>query len=230
MLLDVTLPEELLPHGEKREAALIPVSVAPGTSGQWTANAGDSNPGLRVTYVLAGTITVQVKGPAELIRFGHAPASVAAGAEVALEPDDALIGRVETAFAYANVGTEAVELMSWTLTDHSTNTVPVPEGWAFPHNRSHMGIVSVPQGSLRLRLRRVDLAEGGAVPAPAAGGLQFAAPLAANQAGTPVAGVLGNTSDGAIRNLGKEAITLYVLTLEPAGGDEGTPMPAARTT
>jgi hypothetical protein len=185
---------------------------------------------LRVTYVLTGTITVQGEGPAELIRFGHAPASVAAGAEIALEPDDALIGRVETAFGYSNVGPEAVELMSWTLSDHSTNTVPVPADWAFPNNRFHLSIVSVPPGSLRLRLRWVDVAEGGAVPAPAAGGLQFTAPLAANQAGTPVAAVLGNTSDGAIRNLGKEAITLYVLTLEPPGGNEGTPTPAARTT
>lgn len=175
-----------------------------------------------------GTITVLVEGPAELIRFGRAPASVAAGAEIALEPADALIGRVETAFGYSNVGPEAVELMSWTLSDDSSNTVPVPTDWAFPNNRFHLSIVSVPPGSLRLR--RVAVAEGGAVPAPAAGSLQFAAPLAANQAGTPVAAVLGNTSDGAICNLGKEAITLYVLTLEPAGGNEGTPTPAARTT
>lgn len=142
-----------------------------------------------------------------------------ADATLALEPGDAWISRIETGFGFENPGTEPTVLVSWILSEPTTFVAPFPAGWQFHHDYS-VHTVSVPPGAVTLRLHRVTVAPGDSLPAPGGGRFQFAVALPTNAAGTPVVSILGTTSDGAIQNLGREAITLYVLTMGPAAASD----------
>ena len=83
----------------------------------------------------------------------------------------------------------------------------------------------LPQGAGRLRLRRIELAAEEEF-APPPGTLQLAVTLPENAAGTPTSSFIGHrtTMNGsAIRNVGSEPTTVYVITLEPAATGTATP-------
>ena len=87
-------------------------------------------------------------------------------------------------------------------------------------------LISPIEGPARLRLRRIELAAGAGVPPVASGSLQFRVQLPDNAAGTPVASTVGKQLDDTLSNSGSDAVTVYVVTLEPLG-PTSTPVTAS---
>jgi hypothetical protein len=224
-LLQVTIPADALPHGEGVSSGLAHFSIPPGTRSTWEPYCC---PGPMVEYVLEGTYTVRAEAAIQLVRADGTVEEVPAGTEVVLGPGDGLISRNETVVEAANTGATPVELLNWVLIEKGDFGGHSLLGWV-DHMADVQGPLAVPAGPATLLLRRVELAPDATFPAPAAGTLRFGVTLPNNAAGTPVAADLGQQSDGTIRTVGAEAITIYILTLEPAGGATGSPVASSPT-
>ena len=213
-LLAVELPAEALPRGAQVSAGLSFVELPPGHEAAWTASAAAPYPGLRVEYLVEGNYALRPETAVRVVRADGIDEAVPGGAEVLLTPGDAFVSRADAAFQETNPGAVPAKLLSWVLLDGAQRAAPGPgirmESPLAVHERT-----AVPAGPAALRLREVDLAPDATLPAPA-GALQ----IAATERGAPSVG-LG--SDGAVTNPGREAATVYVLTLEPAGGAVASP-------
>lgn len=230
VLLTLPLAAGALPGGEHLIGGLNHIVMPPAGTTTWEASRGTSFPGLRVDYVLTGTYTVQVAGPAQVLRAGvGTPEAVPVDTAVTLGPGDAVAFANDTTATYANPGSTPVEVLFWILFDGSSGgytTDPIPPGWIISDVDVQTTGLIVPTGSATLRVRRVELAAGAVVPAPPSGTLQFRVALPATfAAGTPspFAYLLDRPSDGSIRNGNRQAISVCILTLESGGRQEGTP-------
>ena len=235
-LLEVTLPADALPRGAGVVAGLAHFTVPPGTRSAWLGSRPPACcPGPLVEYVLAGSYTVRAEAAIRVVRADGTAAEAPAGATVVLGAGDGLVSRNETAVEAANAGAAPVELLGWALIDDPTasfgghylggwsvHAVDVRSGEEGPFG------VRVPTGAAAVRLQRIELAPGAAVPPPPAG-TRFAVTLPENAAGTPVAASLAKRSDGTFVNAGGEILTLYALTLEPTDAGPGTPGAATPT-
>jgi hypothetical protein len=223
-LLEVMIPMELLPQGERVTAELDHVTSPPGSTASWQGLNSANWPGLRVHYVLEGTLTVRAEGASQVVRAdaGAMPEDVPAGTEVALGPGDSWIARNEIPYEAMNTSEAPTDLLLWVLASvedpDAFSYVPVPGTWE-AHNFVAFPLgVEVPAGPASLRIRRVELPVKGRVPAPP-DGLQYGVTL------TPVIGPsVGNLPDGRLVNLGRKAATVYVLTLESSAEAAGTPV------
>jgi hypothetical protein len=231
-LLEMMIPAELLPGGEAIMGGLNHISWSAGDTATWNASRGANNPGLRFEYLLEGSYTVEVDGPAQLLRAGSgAPEAVPANAEVALGPGDALAFANDVGATYKKPEGTEVELLFWILFDASKgaySTDPIPPAWIITDLDLQTEGLSALGGPAMLRLRRVELAEEADYPPTASGAMQFSVGLTAESAaGTPVpAPVFARSNDGSIHNYARRA-TVVVLTLEPAE-DTRTPPPWRR--
>lgn len=222
-LLEVTLPAELLPQGERVTAELDHVTSPPGSTANWQGLDSANWLGLRVHYVLDGTLAVRAEGASEVVRAGEAAMveDVPAGTEVALGPGDTWIARNELPYEATNTSEAPTDLLLWVLANvedlDAFSYVPVPGTWE-AHNFVAFPLgVKVPAGPATLRIRRVELPVKGRVPAPP-DGLQYGVTL------TPAIGpAVGNLPDGRLVNLGRKALTVYVLSLESGRAGAGTP-------
>jgi len=216
-LVTITLPAAAVPRGEGIGGGLNHDTLFPGTQSTWTSLPDACCPELRLEYVLEGTYTVRAEGTVQILRSGSggAPETVPARTEVILGPGDALVSSTETAFDGANTGTTPTELLFWILTDANYPTGPIPAGW-IAHNTDVQDQLAVPAGPATLRLRRVELAPDATLPTPP-GALLFAVMLP----GTPQ---VGRLPDGSVINVNRETVEVYVVTLEPAGPGDGTPL------
>jgi hypothetical protein len=215
-LLSVAISAEELPRSDRIFAGLAHVTIPAGLISTWEGDNTNCCPGLRIDYVLAGDMTVQATGPMRVVPANREPRTVPAGTEVVLEAGDAVVLAYQITATFANPDASPVEVLDWIVTDDSGSysVSGVPPEWQVHHvdNRER---VDMPPGSATVRLRRVELPGLAELPVPP-NSLQFAVTLPANDAGTPTSSSIGSGSDGEVRNVGREAVTAYVLTLEPA--------------
>lgn len=184
-------------------------------------------PSLRLEYVLEGSYVVRADGPLQLARAGSGTlADVPPGTEVVLSPGDATVAPPTTATEYANPGSTPAELLMWTAWAQDGLGGDLLPGWTIRDYEVLDG-VALPTGPSRLRLRRVEVPPDGVIPAAPAG-IQLSVSVPRNAAGERVSPEMLHTQgDGSVRNVGRHALTAYVVTLEPVGGAAapGTPGP-----
>ncbi len=226
LLLDIVLPAEAFPPGGPIGigTGIVRNTIPPGTRSTWEPTCC---PGPYVEYVIAGEYRVRAEAVLSLIHAGGTAEEVPAGTEVVLRPGDALISRNETVVEAANTGTETVELLTWVLVEDLKATYGghVLPSWGNV-DPDVQTLISPMEGPARLRLQRIELAAGAGVPPVASGSLQFRVQLPENAAGTPVASTVGKQLDDTLYNSGSDAVTLYVVTLEPLG-PAATPVAAS---
>jgi hypothetical protein len=220
-LLDLPIPEELIPRGDSLGSGLGHETIPPGTTATWDL------PALHVEYVIGGTFTVRSTGPMQIVRAGGGGEleSVRSGTDVTLGPGDAMIAPRETTSDYTNPGPTAAEILTWNMHEGASGTTSVPPNEWVSHDVDVSPQPPLPPGPGRLRLRRIELVPKEEL-APRPGTQQFAVTLPENAAGTPRPGSIERRitrSGAAFRNFGSEPVTVYVVTLEPAAMETATP-------
>jgi hypothetical protein len=220
-LLDLPIPEAMIPRSDPLGSGLGHETIPPGTTATWDL------PALHVEYVISGTLTVRSTGPMQIVRAGGSgePESVPSGTEITLEPGDAVIAPRETTSDYTNPGPAPAEILTWSMHEGATGAASVPPNEWVTHDVDTSAQPPLPAGAGRLRLRRIELAPKEEL-APPPGTLQFAVALPENAAGTPIPGSVEyrvSRSGAAIRNFGSEPTTVYVFTLEPAAAGAAPP-------
>lgn len=226
-LLDVALPAQLLPQGERVSGEYSQVISPPGSTGSWRAIDSAGQSGLRVYFVQDGTLTMQAEGPSQVVRAGTSSLEdVPSGDVITLVSGDAWIARNETPVDAVNPTEAATKLLVWVLVNIEDSAgfmnASVPGNWQEVYNRlgDPPGVV-VPAAPARLRIRLVELPVKGRLPV-LEGSLQYALSLPTNQEGTPVVGPsIGNLTDGEITNIGRKPAQAYVLSLEPSATNDG---------
>jgi hypothetical protein len=175
-------------------------------------------PGPQITHVVAGELTVRVDGPLTVYRGGGIGAKeerVPLGTEVVLQPGDTAVYAYDSPAEYANLGTTLVRTVGGEL------GVGVVPGAAVPLTFIDFGekypLPALPPGPVRATIVQVTLPPDGLFPAPPAGSLR----LAVGESDIS----LGENSDGSLRNINPQEVTVYVLTLTPAGEEASTPTP-----
>ncbi|MCA9878787.1 MAG: hypothetical protein KC442_13430, partial [Thermomicrobiales bacterium] len=141
---------------------------------------------------------------------------VPAGSEAVLGPGDTRISRNETAFEAANDGTTPVELLLGFMIADTTYREPVPTGWVIPpgtwesvdFNSSKRFLAPAELVDYQLRLRKLTLGPHATSELPPGSYAQIGITL------DPKAPI-GRPSDGTLRNLGDDTVTVHALTLEP---------------
>jgi hypothetical protein len=220
-LLDLPIPNEMIPRGDAIGSGLGHETIPPGTTATWDL------PALHVEYVISGTVTVRSTRPSQVVRAGGGgePESVQSGTEITLEPGDAMMAPRETTSDYTNPGPAPAEILTWSMHEGASFTISPPPGEWVSHDVDVSAQPPFPAGAGRLRLRRIELAPKEEL-APPPGTLQFAVTLPENAAGTPTPGSIEHRisrSGAAIRNFGSQPTTVYVVTLEPAAAGTATP-------
>ena len=198
-------------------------TIAPGHRSTWDPYCC---PGPMLEYVLAGTYTVRAEAPIQIIRADGTSETVPAGVEVTLGPGDALISRNETVVEAANTGADTVHLINWTLIENTEDAGfygHLLPGWT-NNDPDVKGASSLGDGPVTVTVRRVELSPGATFSPNVNGVFQFTVPMPQNAAGTPVASYAVREADGSIRIVGKDAFTIYMLTLEPSGVEAGSPV------
>jgi hypothetical protein len=220
-LLDLPIPNEMIPRGDTLGSGLGHETIPPGTTATW------DSPTLHVEYVISGTFTVRSTGPMQIVRTGGGgePEAVPSGTEITLGPGDAMVTPRETTSHYANPGPTPAEILTWSMNEGaSVASGPTPDDW-ITHDVDVSQQPPFPAGEGRLRLRRIELAPKEEL-TPPPGALQFGVTLPENAAGTPTPGSIErriSRGGAAIRNFGSEPTTVYVFTLEPAAAGTATP-------
>jgi hypothetical protein len=132
-----------------------------------------------------------------------------------LQPGDTAVYAYDTPAEYANLGTTPVRAVGGEL------GVGVMPGAAVPLTFIDYGekypLPPLPPGPVQATIVRATLPPDGLSPAPPTGSLT----LAVGESDIS----LGENSDGSLRNINPREVTIYVLTLTPAGEAIGTPTP-----
>ena len=136
-LAAITLPAGAVPS--KVAGAFGLYRVPPGTASTWEFT-GAAGP--RLTYVLAGSYTVQVDARTLVLRGGaDMPQEIPAGETILLEAGDALLSRLDDAISARNGDRATVELLDGVLYEgvvlHNRN--PIPPRLGLPRRRHHLG-------------------------------------------------------------------------------------------
>jgi quercetin dioxygenase-like cupin family protein len=210
-----TLPAEMIPTAPgDRTFNVWHVELEPGARVPITGQL----PGPQITHVVAGELTVRVDGPLRVYRGGGIGAKeeqVPPGTEVVLQPGDTAVYAYDSPAEYANLGTTPVHLVGGEL------GVGVMPGAAVPLTFIDYGekypLPALPPGPVRATIVQAALPPDGLFPAPPAGSLR----LAVGESEIS----LGENSDGSLRNINPQEVTVYVLTLTPAGEVASTPTP-----
>ena len=228
-LLELTIPPELLPQGERITSDLVYVTSPPGSTGIWQEIDGGDWPGLRIHYVLDGSLRVRAEGAAQVVRVGERSTleDVPAGMEVGLGPGDAWIARNEIPFEAVNASAAPAHLLMWVAANiedpKEFNLLPGPGTWFLDDEDALPPGVVMPAGPARLRIRLLELPVEGRLPS-APGAIQHAVRPPTNAAGTPVVDPsLGTLRNGTVVNIGRKPVTAYVLSLEPLEAEMSTP-------
>lgn len=208
-LLSLTLTSDLFPPDVWESAVLVNATIPPHTQGAWPGMESRCCSGVRIDYVAQGNVTIRADGDVQVVWAGGRLEAIRAGRELALGPGDTLITPRDIPFVNANSGDEPVRLIGWILdageawqTEVSNwrrnSSADPPPSEDFP----------IDPDAITLTLRQVEIPAGGDVPATP-GALRFIASL-------DPATMLGERSDGTVRNVGSATATAYVLTMEPA--------------
>ena len=88
-LLEITIPPDLLPQGDRILSELIYITAPGGSTASWQEIHYADWPGLRVHHLLIGSLSVRAEGAAQVVRAGGASVEdVPAGVEAVLRPGD----------------------------------------------------------------------------------------------------------------------------------------------
>jgi hypothetical protein len=214
MLVAIFVPADLVPTGSAVIWELAHIVVAPNSEGMWTAAAGACCPGLRFDYVVDGSYAARSDGPAQVVRIGATGAEeVPPGTEVVLGPGEALISRNEFAFSSLNREATPAHLVSLFFTDGGYSAGAYPANWT-QYDLDMQAPPSIPGGPKVLRLQRVFLPPGTTLAPPSRAVGELSVTLADDAL---VSKLRTETTLPSVRNYGTEPVTVYVLTLEPAG-------------
>ena len=232
-LLAVTLPAALLPQGDRVAAEISHVTSPPESTGTWRAIDGVDQPGLRILFVMDGTLTLRADGPAQVVRAEGAETlgDVPTGIAVTLHTGDTWLGRNETPWEAVNPSATPAELLLWAVANLEDPTAlalnRTPGTWELRNYVATPPGVTVPLAPATLRIRLVALPVKSRLAAPL-NGLQSGLPVFANAEGTPVVGPsIGNLPDGRVVNIGRKPALGYVVTLESGQEREGNALATA---
>jgi hypothetical protein len=178
--------------------------------------------GARLNYVLSGSYTVR-GGAMQVLRHGASSwEEVPAGTEITLEQGDALLSRMEDPFDTLNPSQEPATILDGVLFGGDPGTDPVPAessgvpAWRYLDQDIWFYPVSVPNGPVTLEIRKEIVPTGGDIPLPDGAVMQLG--VALDEEALAV-----TNQDFSIDNLDQEPLTLYLLTLAPAG-ENGAPV------
>jgi hypothetical protein len=220
-LAAITLPTGAIPSqiGGGLNHNTIPAGTSSSTDSTWISTCCT---GLRLDYVLTGSFTMRNEGPVQLLPAGTSTwETITAKTEITLNPGDAILLRMQDAFAAENTNATPVELVEGVLFEGTVNDDPIPQGWVYHDHDIVHRLIPVPSRPVTLRLLEATLDPGAALPLPPGAVLQLAVTL-------DTQATVGTRGDFDKRNLGKAPVALYVLTLEPAEvgvPPGGTPSP-----
>ncbi len=217
----ITLPPGAMPSqiGGGLNHYTIPAGTRSSTDATWVSTCCT---GLRLDYVLSGSFTLRSAGPVQLLPAGMSTwETITAQTEITLNPGDAVLVRMQDAFAAENANATPVELVEGGLFAGTVNDDPIPHGWVYHDQDILSRLIPVPSGPVTVRLHEATLEPGAALELPLGALLQLAVTLDEHA-------TVGTRGDFDTRNLGKAPVALYVLTLEPAAvgpPPAGTPAP-----
>lgn len=225
-LLDVIIPEEQLPRGE-RVSSIFEYATSPaGSTGRWLPANSAGQPGLRVHHMVEGSTIVRADDASQVVRAGGStPEDVAAGAEVTLQAGDTWIARNETAFDAVNPNDTPARVLIWVLANvedpGAVLNYPVPSTWTednYTLDQPAPGApgLGIPTGSIRLRIQRIELEPKESYPPPAQG-LQYGLASPFKPDGSPIIGPsVAAQPSGKVVNVGRKPATAYVLNIASA--------------
>jgi len=228
-LLEITISPDLLPQGDRILSELMYITAPGGSTGSWREENGVDWPGLRVHHLLTGTLSVRAEGAAQVVRAGGASVEdVPAGMEVVLGPGDTWLARNEIPFEAVNTSASPTHLLLWVAAnnEHPTELVrdAFPGAWFFGDMNPLPQGVEVPPGPVTLRIRRIELPVEGRV-AAIPGAIQHAVRPPTNMEGTPVVDPsVGVLPSGAVVNIGRKPVPVYILSLESSEAGAGPPV------
>jgi hypothetical protein len=206
-------------------------TVPPGASSNWEPGNFSASccTGPRLDYVLSGNLTMRNVAPTQLQRAGSTTwEEIPSDTEIVLGPGDALLSRMEAVFAAANRGTTPVEVLDSVIFSGHVDIDPIPDGWLY-HSARDQDIIfnprSAPDVPMALRLQRTTLAPDAYLPIPADAVAQLLISLdtRAMLAIFPNPDPHDTQNTGARyvkKHVGPEPVSVYVLTLEPAGAGQ----------
>ena len=217
-VVKILLPEALLVRGDGLGFGLSHDVIPPASES--TSRGGY----LRIEHVFQGTVSVRSEGATQVVWAGGSGVAepVPTGAEVTLDPGDTLIAPRAASTAYRNAAATPVDLVTWGMSvnpESSSNQTPL--GWV-SHDIDLRPDSSLPPGPVEWSLRRVELAAGAELAAPMGALHQFAVSVPPSGSGAGPAVTIGREEDDMFVNAGRNAATLYVVTLEPAAATTPT--------
>lgn len=236
-LLYITIPPELLPQGARITSEFSYLTMPAGSKGRWQGLARVDWRGLRMHYVIDGSLVIRADDAAWVWQAGAqgTPEEAPAGTEVELGPGDTWMARNETAYEIRNTTGAPTQFLSWILANiadpNNAYIYLEPGPWTIDFTDPlPPGIVA--PAAATLRIRQLELPVAGRLPATPGAILQQGVRPPTNTAGTPVIDPsLGTLRNGALVNLSRKPITTYALSLEPVEGTAGAPQagtPASR--
>ena len=188
---------------------LVRVVIDPGV--RTTRQPGDFPSGARIDYVVAGSYTVRSEGPLTVMRGNGAdtPASeIPPGTEVALAAGDAVIHQDNAAGQiFGNPGTEPTVVMFAGILKSSLPSPPTGMVAGTPAER-----VETLEGPVAVELRRSEIEPGGTLAGPEADAVQ----LVIGEPGPAGSVSLAERSDGSVRNLEQDPVSVWILLVTPA--------------
>jgi hypothetical protein len=221
-VLSTTLPADQVPTAGNLDFVLWHAVLDPGQTSAFTPEEVDCCPGLQITQVIAGELTLHVDGPMQLLRgsglaSGAADAeAVAAGSEVLLRSGDTAIYDFSLPAEYANQGATPLHIVGGGVVAGSRSWPPA--GMTLLDGNEEYSAPAFPPGPVEATLIRATLPPQGALPAPPPDSLIL-------EVGAEGDASIGQGADGSLRNIGPQEETIYTLMLSPAGAASGTPTP-----
>ncbi len=178
------------------------------------------NDSLKLRYLLSGSVEAQSDGPMRVFRetgdgtWEEAPP----GIPITLETGDALFVDDGASITFTNHDSVAAIFLAWSLYAGGGDHGNAPAGWTLDYqDYTHILSLSDPGSSVRLQIGQTELGPSEDLLPPAGALVHQFIYLSRNAAGEQVAPIFGNLADGGTRNMGRQALTIYELIIEPVG-------------
>ncbi|MDQ2683470.1 MAG: hypothetical protein M3Y37_08075 [Chloroflexota bacterium] len=206
-LVDLVLPADLMPPAGKGSVYLTLDVMPAETTAKWVAEPEGCCAGIKVYYIVAGTVRVTSDGPAHLISRGGngTMREIAPGEETALMPGDAIVLRNEYGNSWSTEADQAHILSGAVFAGVSSNMIH-PFAWTYGPWVWKEGSVNLPGGPYRLLIESREIAPDEQIPLPEMGVIQF---------GLSETGGIGQSSDGTLSvPVALEPVEIYRLVIE----------------
>jgi hypothetical protein len=176
------------------------------------------NDSLKLRYLLSGSVEAQTDGHMRVLRstgngtWEESPP----GVPVTLGSGDALFVDDGASITFANRSPDTAEFLAWSLFPGGGGHGDAPAGWTLDYqDYTHILSVPDPGSSVRLQIGQAELGPSEDLQPPANALIHQFIYMQRNAAGEQVAPIFGNLPDGGTRNMGRQALTIYELIIEP---------------